>query len=520
MVDILDQFGRSYKRKEIATTETQTARVGFLNHEFAGHPSRSLTPSKLARILENAERGDLRAQADLYEDMEEKDGHIFAEMGKRKNALITLDWQVNPPKNASKAEEAAAAMIAEILDDMDLDEIIMDAADAIGKGYSAQEMTWHRLGKQWLPKTIEHRPANWFRTTQSAQNELRLRGNGTDGEPLIPINWITHIHKTKTGYLARGGLMRVLSWPYLFKNYSVRDLAEFLEIYGLPMRLGKYPGGATDREKSTLLQAVINIGHSAAGIIPDSMAMDFVEAAKGASDPYQTMMDWCERTQSKVILGATLTSQTDSGSGAYALGNVHNEVRQDIRDADARQLGKTLTRQLVGPVCLLNTALDPRRYPSFKFDTQEAEDLKLYSESLPPLVDMGLKIPRKWTQNKLQIPEPDDGEDVLQASTTPDPLPPGEPGTPEQPPTKLVALSKESDEPDDIERLVDLMADDWIEVTEPVVQPIIDLANNAASFEEFVAGLPELLKNEPEKMAELLAQGQFAAHIYGHVRED
>ncbi|WP_308197178.1 phage portal protein family protein, partial [Achromobacter xylosoxidans] len=40
----------------------------------------------------------------------------------------------------------------------------------------------------------------------------------------------------RSGYIARTGLFRVLAWPWLFKNFAVRDLAEFLEIYGLPLR--------------------------------------------------------------------------------------------------------------------------------------------------------------------------------------------------------------------------------------------------------------------------------------------
>ncbi|MDX7324905.1 DUF935 family protein, partial [Providencia rettgeri] len=67
---------------------------------YPDHPSRGLTIRKLPRILQAAERGDLSAQACLFGDMVERDGHIFAEMEKRKNALLTLDWSIEPPKNA------------------------------------------------------------------------------------------------------------------------------------------------------------------------------------------------------------------------------------------------------------------------------------------------------------------------------------------------------------------------------------------------------------------------------------
>ncbi|WP_250636879.1 phage portal protein family protein [Pseudomonas aeruginosa] len=81
--------------------------------------------------------------------------------------------------------------------------------------------------------------------------------------------------------MARSGLFRVLAWPYLFRHYATSDLAEMLEIYGLPIRLGKYPPGTADEEKATLLRAVTGLGHAAAGIIPETMAIDFQQAAPG-----------------------------------------------------------------------------------------------------------------------------------------------------------------------------------------------------------------------------------------------
>ncbi|MEN1550729.1 DUF935 family protein, partial [Pseudomonas aeruginosa] len=78
------------------------------------------------------------------------------------------------------------------------------------------------------------------------------------------------------------------------------------------------------------------------------------------------MMRWCDDSMSKAILGGTLTSQTsESGGGAYALGQVHNEVRHDLLAADARQLAATLSRDLLWPLLVLNRSgnLDARRAP-------------------------------------------------------------------------------------------------------------------------------------------------------------
>ena len=81
----------------------QTAQLAKARGTIGEHPSKGLTPQKLHQILEGAEDGDITAQSELFADMEEKDGHIFAEMSKRKRALTGLDWRVSAPKNADEA---------------------------------------------------------------------------------------------------------------------------------------------------------------------------------------------------------------------------------------------------------------------------------------------------------------------------------------------------------------------------------------------------------------------------------
>ena len=406
-----------------ALSEPQTSHYSHLQRELQTHPTRGLTPSKLASILDQAEQGDLLAQFDLYEDMEEKDGHIAAELGKRRRALL-MDWSVVPPDNPTPAEKRNAELLAELVGEIaDFEDVLFDVTDAIGKGFSCCEIEWHKPGKYWVPKTITHRPQSWFTVHRGYRQQLRLRSNttvdGIVGEPLQTFGWITHVHKAKSGYLERTAMFRQLVWPYLFKNYSVGDLAEFLEIYGIPVRIGKYPSGASEKEKMTLLRALVGIGHNAAGIIPAGMELDFLDAATGDPKAFELMLNWCERTQSKVILGATLTSGADGKSSTNALGNVHNEVRKDLRDSDIRQVGSTITRDLLYPLALLN-GLAPdgmRRCSVFQLDVGETEDMAAYAEALPKLVDIGVQIPVQWAQEKLGIPQPEAGEPVLQATS-------------------------------------------------------------------------------------------------------
>lgn len=417
MSQIVDIYGRPLKAAQSTLKEPQTARLSGLHSEFAEHPVRNLTPARLARILQDAEEGLLKAQAELFMDMEERDGHIFAEISKRKRAVIGLDWSVEPPRNATAAEKADAEFLSELLLDLDnFEDLLLDLLDGIGHGFSCIEMEWQRYGNEWQPSAFHHRPQSWFITRKEDQNKLLLRTNAAEVEGLRPLNWIVHTPKARSGYIARTGLYRVLAWPYLFKHYSTRDLAELLEIYGMPIRLGKYPAGTANEEKATLLNAVTQLGHSAAGIIPETMAIDFQTAAQGNADPFLAMMRQCDDSISKAVLGGTLTSQTsESGGGAFALGKVHNEVRHDLLESDARQLAATLSRDLLWPLLALNRGgdLNSRRMPRFVFDLKETADLTAMANTLPALVNVGVQIPQQWVHEKLGIPQPVNNEPVL-----------------------------------------------------------------------------------------------------------
>ena len=59
-----------------------------------------LTPGKLRRILADAEQGNIVEQHALFADMEDRCEHLACEIGKRKRALLTLEWDIIPGSDA------------------------------------------------------------------------------------------------------------------------------------------------------------------------------------------------------------------------------------------------------------------------------------------------------------------------------------------------------------------------------------------------------------------------------------
>lgn len=500
--------------------EPQSATVAQIWTEHEAHPARGLTPAKLRALLLNGERGDLATQVDLATDMEEMDAHLGSEVAKRRSAVSQLDWSVEPPENATAAEQALAAEVQEWLTHaLDMPELIEDMLDGLLKGFSCTELVWRLQEKVLLPQAT-HRPARWF-TVDGTYDNLLLRNPAADpteahaglpqaahlpmptyrGEPLRPLAWLVHRPKVRSGYLSRAGLFRPLAFPYLYKAYAFRDFAEFLEIYGLPLRIGKYPTGATPAEKNALLRAVTSLGHNAAGIIPMGMALEFQNAAQGQRDPFLAMLQYCDAAESKCILGQTL-SASEGQHGTQALGNVHEGVRMGIRNADARQVERSITEQLIRPALALNKGnLDPRRLPRLVLDTGEAEDLKLYADSLPKLAAAGVQIPVDWVADKLRIPDPEPGEvlmSVQQAVAAAQPgAQPGDPAatpgapkpTPAPAPGKAEALAGNLPQSDLVDELAAELAGQWQPVLGPLVQPLLAELDRAIAAGETLAQL-------------------------------
>ncbi|SDK31630.1 DUF935 domain-containing protein [Billgrantia gudaonensis] len=495
------------------------ARIGQLKREFAEHPSKGLTPARLYRILEEAEQGHLKAQHELFDDMEEKDSQIGADLGKRRQLAAELEWQIVPPDGANRAEKKATEQAAEVFSALEVEDLILDLGSGVGHGWANLELPWARDGAiRYIEQPIL-RPHSWFRLHPDDQNRITLRDHSATGDALWPLGWVQHRHRAKAGYIARMGLHRMLAWPYLFQNYALGDLAELLEIYGLPTVVGKYPRNATDKEKATLLKAVVSMGKDARGIIPEGMSVDFLEAAgKGSSaDVYKTMMEWCERAKAKAILGGTLTSGTGEGTNTNALGNVHERGQMSLIRSDVRQYAGSIRRDILWPMAALNFGIErPQRAPRFYLDVGETEDLKVLAEVLPKYIDMGAQIPTWWFHEKSGIPKAQEGEEVLTKPAQPSPFGALTAAAAQRP--RLAVLREDEPTRDGEEQAAQLATLE--EAAAPAIEAQIDAirtaVDEAESLEDLQARLVELAGELPlDDFAEIMGDALAAAQLAG-----
>lgn len=434
-----------------------------------------------------------------------------------------------------KADVRTADAVREFLDV--LRPALFDILDAVGKGFSVSEILWDTEGRLWMPSSIEWRDPRWFGFDPHTGRGPLLRDDVGNLMPLAPAKFIVHRCKSKSGLPIRGGLARTAAWAWLFKNFDLKAWVIFCEVYGHPLRVGKYGEGATESDKAVLLRAVRNISADHAAIVPDSMKLEFIDAkAQGNAVVFEGLAEYLDRQMSKLVLGQTGTTDTGSRVGTA---NAHERVRADIERSDAAQLAATLNRDLVAPFMRLNFPAGAKA-PRIKIFRPDEENLNDMVDRLVKLVPFapGL-VEVSVVRDMLGFPEPAPGAACLEAGTgaqpagaqegeQPESPEPGEEPEPEpeqaepesDPAPKKPAHAKAAQEavaaaaPDWIDALGAEALGGWIPLAASLTDPITALAESCQSYEEFKAGLAALAGTlSPKALEEALARYAFTARV-------
>jgi phage gp29-like protein len=490
------------------TAEVELPTISGVRQLFGETVAAGLLPGRLAATLRRAQEGDMRDFLTLAEEMEERELQYASVLSTRKRAIAGIEPVLKGRQAKQKADEIADAIREDILDRPEFGELIDDLLDGLGKGYAAVEIIWETGARRWRPARFKRHDPRVFQFDRETLSELRLRADANaDGVPLDPLKWIIHCPRLKSGLPARSGLARLAAWAFMMKSFTMKDWMTFLEVYGMPLRLGKYGPGASAEDKAVLLRAVRDLGSDAAAIIPLSMEIDFVESKGFSEKPFEAMADYLDKQISKAIIGQTMTA--DAGS-SKAQAEVHDLVRTDIKKADADQLAATLNRMLIEPYVAVNFGPGAHGAWRMALPVRVARDITALADALDKLVPLGLKVRQDEVREPLGLTDPEDDDEVLSPPAAAPATP--ERATPAPPPaTALNSLFDRAGcpgcgetrralntaaETDEIDKLVDELMADWRPDLAPIVEAVTEAAAQAqsyAAFEEALNGMAATL---------------------------
>ncbi len=385
---------------------------------YRSYPSQNLSPQKLSAIMREFDSGFCRNVMNLFDDMEEKDLHLAAVMQTRLIASATPERRIIPASDDDESKRHAD-FVREVFERLeDKTQLFHNLLSAIGRGFSIAEMIFEVRKSMLIVSRIKVCPPSLFSFADSEKPgrildfPVYLKPGDASGVTLPRDKFIFHTGRSFGGGPLRAGLYRGIAWYYLFTNFSIKDWISFMDVYGVPLRLGRFKPGADESSRAILKKAVMELGSDAAAVISDDTTIEFIESKlAGNHDLFQNAVEFFNRQKSKRVLGQTLTTE-QGRSGSYALGGVHDRVRMEITKLDCAMLDETLTRDFIVPLVKANFG-EQKSYPRFVCNLDNSEERKRKLDDLKKLRDMGVPLALSRFYEAGGVSPPKDSDEIL-----------------------------------------------------------------------------------------------------------
>lgn len=198
--------------------------------------------------------------------------------------------------------------------------------------------------------------------------------------------------------------------PYvIYKRGGFGDWAQFVELFGMPQRIGKY-SSMDEQSRRALIEAFEQAGSAPYLVIPkETEAEQSTLSNSGNGALYNDFRAACNEEILITILGQTMTTQDGS---SRSQSQVHMEVQEKKHRADRRFVERMLNKYMV-------PLLEKRGYPvaggKFKF-LDKAQEITV--DETVQLSNI-LPIPQSYLYDKYNIPQPEGDEPLARAVSQP-----------------------------------------------------------------------------------------------------
>lgn len=397
-------FSAADLRAELATRQN----AGVFFGELDGWLSTLPDPDPVLR-----KRGD---DAAILRELS-ADDQVTTAMLSRKNRVLNcphFTLRAGAPdgeRPTPEAEELYRRFMRD-LERTNLRGIISGILDAPFYGFTPLELIWRFDGDWWRLVDIVARPCHWFRF-DSRNDPVFVGEYGAfcaNPRPLPPgkFVFVTH-HATYDNPYGLRLLSRCL-WPVSFKRGGLSFYARFVERHGMPWVVGEAPAKAERLEKQAMARDLSRMVQDAVAVIPHGASVKLESAGQTQGAIHEDFLARQDRAISKVLMGQTLTIETD-GTNSLAATEAHKSVADDLADAD-----KAMVTDAWNEIAWLYAQVNagPGVFaPLAAYD--EPEDLNVQADLGKKLREMGARFTREYFTGRFGLKPEEftlEGEDM------------------------------------------------------------------------------------------------------------
>jgi phage gp29-like protein len=423
---------------------------------WTGAVARNFDPARVESTLRGALSGNLVAQWELFDLMEDTSPRIQKNLNQRKLAVLNYVREIEPWEEDGEVETEEAKHRAKVIsnalwkmrpaadeDQNGFDATIYDILDAVGKGVTLLEIDWeHRdAGKlgtiaapkctRWIHPRYYGYPnqSSWLGLNvseiKSAKEESRNAGSQNSfpdflSSSLIPVDgtyaripadkFLVCVRKSRSGHPAGTALLRSIAFWWAASNFTQEWFLNLAQVFGLPIRWANYDPnipGLVDQVADMLE----NMGSAAWGAFPTGTTIELKEAGKAGTDnPQIALLDRADKQYDLLILGQSGTTEVagpGKGGGSLAANKVLEGVEERIVAADATFVMRIFNEQLIPMIERLNFG-DNTLTPELCLELPTVEDVTGLITSYKEGTEAGVITPNKEDEahirKKLSLP--------------------------------------------------------------------------------------------------------------------
>lgn len=288
------------------------------------------------------------------------------------------------PVSEDARDLRAAEIVNLALENLYVRDLFDGIIDARFKWYSVVALEWGIDSNLQLPIDLEIVHQRYFKYDLKTKELLIDFGNTQKKIP--PDSALI------TEYAKKPIMLTVLK-NYILKEGGEQNWATFVEVFGNPFILGKYPPNSSAEYKNELEKGINAAGQSTRGIIPQGTEIDIRETTRNTGD-HGDFVNMCREGISMALLGHKDAAGSDA---SMQIGNntAGIQVKREIAIDDMTWLEDRL-KPFIKMIVDRNIVVE--RYPRIIFDKSDSVDLRTKLDAAQLALNSGAQIDARFME--------------------------------------------------------------------------------------------------------------------------